>query len=72
MRCRYFSGYYIYLLVVRHENVVRIICKDNAKIMISAQKMQESHIFFVSLHPNLGNLNKYVGLPQAFRKDFAP
>lgn len=40
--------------------------------MISAQKMQESHIFFVSLHPNLGNLNKYVRLPQAFRKDFAP
>ena len=40
--------------------------------MNSAQKMQETRIFFVSLHPNLGNLNKYVGLPQAFRKDFAP
>ena len=26
--------------------------------MISAQKMQETRIFFVSLHPNLGNLNK--------------
>ena len=40
--------------------------------MNSAQKMQEIRSFFVSLHPNLGNLNKYMGLPQAFRKDFAP
>ena len=38
--------------------------------MISAQKMQETRIFFVSLHPNLGNLNKSVGLPQAFSEGF--
>ncbi len=43
-----------------------------AKIMNYHQKMQEIQSFFVTLHPNLGNLNKSVWLPQAFRKDFAP
>ena len=43
-----------------------------AKLMNYHQKMQEIQRIFVTLHPNLGNLNKSVWLPQAFRKDFAP
>ena len=51
---------------------VRISSESYAKLMNYHQKMQEIQRIFVTLHPNLGNLNKSVWLPQAFRKDFAP
>ena len=62
-------GCYYYDLVSRS---VRMSPELDAKIMNYHQKMQEIQSFFVTLHPNLGNLNKSVWLPQAFRKDFAP